>query len=57
VWLTSTEKLPRRVRLVATGTSGHGSIPRLDNAVTPVASAVQKIGTWEMRLTQKSNRA
>ena len=48
VLISSTEKLPRRVRLVATGTSGHGSIPRLDNAVTHLASAVQKIGTWEM---------
>jgi acetylornithine deacetylase/succinyl-diaminopimelate desuccinylase-like protein len=48
ILISSTEKLPRRVRLVATGTSGHGSIPRLDNAVTHLASAVQKIGTWEM---------
>jgi acetylornithine deacetylase/succinyl-diaminopimelate desuccinylase-like protein len=48
VLITSTEKVPRRVRLIATGTSGHGSIPRLDNPVTHLASAVQKIGTWEM---------
>ena len=27
------EKLPARVRLVATGTAGHGSVPRLDNAL------------------------
>ena len=31
VQIATTEKVPRRVRLVATGTSGHGSIPRLDN--------------------------
>lgn len=48
VQIATTEKLPRRVRLVATGTSGHGSIPRLDNAVTHLAGAVQKIGTWNM---------
>ena len=48
VQIATTEKVPRRVRLVATGTSGHGSIPRLDNAVTHLASAVQKIGTWNM---------
>ena len=48
VQITTTEKVPRRVRLVATGTSGHGSVPRLDNAVTHLASAVQKIGTWNM---------
>jgi acetylornithine deacetylase/succinyl-diaminopimelate desuccinylase-like protein len=48
VQITTTEKVPRRIRLVATGTSGHGSIPRLDNAVTHLAGAVQKIATWEM---------
>ena len=46
------EKIPARVRLVATGTSGHGSVPRLDNAVIHLAAAVRKVGTWEtpMRL-------
>jgi len=46
------EKLPARARLVATGTSGHGSVPRLDNALVHLAGAVQKVGTWEtpMRL-------
>ena len=54
VQISTTEKVPRRVRLIATGTSGHGSVPRLDNAVTHLASAVQKIGTWEtpMRLNE-----
>src|SRR5579864_2029573 len=52
VEITSAEKVPRRVRLVANGTSGHGSIPRLDNAVIHVAAAVNKVGTWQtpMRL-------
>jgi acetylornithine deacetylase/succinyl-diaminopimelate desuccinylase-like protein len=46
------EKLPARVRLVARGTSGHGSVPRLDNALVHLAGAVQKLGAWEtpMRL-------
>lgn len=48
VQVTTTEKVPRRIRLVATGTSGHGSVPRLDNAVTHLAGAVQKIGTMEL---------
>ena len=54
VQIATTEKVPRRVRLIATGTSGHGSVPRLDNAVTHLASAVEKIGTWEtpMRLNE-----
>jgi acetylornithine deacetylase/succinyl-diaminopimelate desuccinylase-like protein len=48
------EKLPARVRLVVNGTSGHGSVPRLDNAVVHLAGAVQKVGTWEtpMRLNE-----
>jgi acetylornithine deacetylase/succinyl-diaminopimelate desuccinylase-like protein len=46
------EKLPARVRLVATGTAGHGSVPRLDNALIHLSAAVEKIGQWEtpMRL-------
>src|SRR6202042_2396697 len=46
------EKLPARVRLVATGTSGHGSVPRLDNALIHLGAAVEKVGRWEtpMRL-------
>jgi acetylornithine deacetylase/succinyl-diaminopimelate desuccinylase-like protein len=46
------EKLPARVRLVATGSSGHGSVPRLDNALIHLGAAVEKVGRWEtpMRL-------
>src|SRR5215468_2734230 len=43
----TTEKVPKRARLVAHGTSGHGSVPRTDNAVVHLAAAVGKIGTWE----------
>jgi acetylornithine deacetylase/succinyl-diaminopimelate desuccinylase-like protein len=52
VQIATTEKAPRRVRLVAKGTSGHGSVPRLDNALTHLGNAVHKVGTWEtpMRL-------
>ena len=48
------EKLPARARLIATGTSGHGSVPRLDNALVHLAGAVEKVGTWEtpMRLNE-----
>jgi acetylornithine deacetylase/succinyl-diaminopimelate desuccinylase-like protein len=41
------EKLPARVRLVATGTAGHGSVPRLDNALIHLGAAVEKVGRWE----------
>jgi acetylornithine deacetylase/succinyl-diaminopimelate desuccinylase-like protein len=46
------EKIPARARLVATGQSGHGSIPRLDNALIHLSAAVEKLGRWEspMRL-------
>jgi acetylornithine deacetylase/succinyl-diaminopimelate desuccinylase-like protein len=43
----TTEKVPKRARLVANGTSGHGSVPRVDNAVVHLGTAVGKIGTWE----------
>jgi len=46
------EKVPARVRLVANGTSGHGSVPRSDNALIHLGTAVEKVGKWEtpMRL-------
>lgn len=52
VSLGTAEKVPARVRLVARGTSGHGSVPRLDNPLLHLGAALQKIGAWEtpMRL-------
>jgi acetylornithine deacetylase/succinyl-diaminopimelate desuccinylase-like protein len=52
VAVETTEKIPRGLNLVAKGTSGHGSMPRLDNAVTHLAAAVAKVGSWQppMRL-------
>jgi len=47
VQVGTTEKVPRRARLVATGSSGHGSVPRIDNPVVHLGVAVAKIGTWE----------
>jgi acetylornithine deacetylase/succinyl-diaminopimelate desuccinylase-like protein len=46
------EKLPRGVRLIARGQSGHASVPVLDNPITHLAQAVARLGTWEtpMRL-------
>ena len=41
------EKVPARARLVATGTAGHGSVPRLDNALVHLSAAVEKVGRWE----------
>src|SRR3954451_24067443 len=52
VEIAATEKVPRRAKLIATGTSGHGSRPRRDNAIVHLATAVSRIGNWEppMRL-------
>jgi len=54
VWVQTTEKMPRRVTLVARGTAGHGSMPRLDNAVSILARAVARADAWqtEMRLNE-----
>jgi acetylornithine deacetylase/succinyl-diaminopimelate desuccinylase-like protein len=52
VTISTTEKVPRRVKLVAHGEAGHGSVPRPDNAVSHLAMAVAKIAAWQppMRL-------
>lgn len=47
VGVQTSEKVAIDVDVIATGTSGHGSIPRTDNAVTHLASAMAKIGTYE----------
>ena len=54
VGVQTTEKMPRRVTLVARGTAGHGSRPRIDNAVATLARAVAKADAWEteMRLNE-----
>lgn len=52
VEIAATEKVARRAKLIATGTSGHGSRPRRDNAIVHLSTAVSKVGAWEppMRL-------
>ena len=50
VAIATTEKFPMRVRLVAHGTAGHGSVPRLDNAVSALARAVGRLGAWQSPL-------
>lgn len=54
VGVATTEKVPRAMRLIARGTSGHGSQPRPDNPVVRLAAAVAKLGTWQpaMRLNE-----
>ena len=54
VGIETTEKVPRRVTLVARGTPGHGSKPTMENAVVILANAVAKAGAWqtEVRLNE-----
>ena len=47
VGIETTEKMPRRVTLVARGTPGHGSKPTLDNAVVTLANAIAKAAAWQ----------
>lgn len=44
--VSTAEKSGRGVWLKARGTAGHGSTPRLDNAVIRLANAVSKVGAW-----------
>jgi acetylornithine deacetylase/succinyl-diaminopimelate desuccinylase-like protein len=43
----TTEKNPRVVRLIARGSSGHGSVPRPDNPVAHLGRAVGKLLDWQ----------
>jgi acetylornithine deacetylase/succinyl-diaminopimelate desuccinylase-like protein len=47
VGIETTEKMPRRVTLVARATPSHGSMPTLQNAVLILANAVSRSGTWQ----------
>jgi acetylornithine deacetylase/succinyl-diaminopimelate desuccinylase-like protein len=47
VLITTTEKTPLEVRLVARGPASHGSRPTQDNAVLHLARAVAKVGSWQ----------
>jgi acetylornithine deacetylase/succinyl-diaminopimelate desuccinylase-like protein len=54
VAITTAEKVPRGVRLIARGPSGHASRPSGDNAVVRLAAALAKLGEWRtpMRLNE-----
>lgn len=50
VGVATTEKIPRGMRLVARGISGHGSVPRPDNPVVHLAAAVARVGGYQPRM-------
>lgn len=50
----TTEKIPNRIRLIARGVAGHGSVPLRSNAVVHLARAIANIADWQtpMRLNE-----
>jgi len=58
VAVSTTQKVPRGFSLIAKGTSGHGSAPRVYNAIAHLAAAVDKVARWEapMRLNETTRR-
>jgi len=51
VGVQTTEKMPRRVTLIARATAGHGSVPRTDNAVAAIARAVARADAWHTEMS------
>ena len=50
--VSTSEKIPHTIRLVARGTAGHGSVPLQTNAIVHLSQAIAKVATWRtpMRL-------
>lgn len=44
--ISTTEKEPRAVEIIARGPAGHGSVPRQTNVVAHLSNAVGKIASW-----------
>lgn len=48
VGVQASEKVAYNVTVTATGSSGHGSLPKPDNAVVHLAAAVEKLGMFQV---------
>jgi acetylornithine deacetylase/succinyl-diaminopimelate desuccinylase-like protein len=48
VGVQASEKVAYNVTVTATGSSGHGSLPKPDNAVVHLAAAVAKLGAYQV---------
>ena len=57
VAVSTTQKVPRGFSLIAHGTSGHGSAPRMDNAIAHLAAAVTKAAQTFFTATLRRNLA
>lgn len=49
--VSTTEKIPRAIELIARGPAGHGSVPLSGNAVAHLAQAVAKFASWRPPVT------
>ncbi|EQB62712.1 MAG: peptidase M20 [candidate division Zixibacteria bacterium RBG-1] len=47
IGVQNTEKVPYNVRLVASGTSGHASVPLKDNCIFALSKALEKLSNWQ----------
>jgi len=47
VGIQTSEKVSVNLTVICTGTSGHGSMPRADNAIVHLSEAIAKIGQYE----------
>jgi acetylornithine deacetylase/succinyl-diaminopimelate desuccinylase-like protein len=48
IGIQASEKVSYNITVTATGPSGHGSMPRPENAVVHLAAAIEKIGTYQV---------
>jgi acetylornithine deacetylase/succinyl-diaminopimelate desuccinylase-like protein len=48
IGIQASEKVSYNITVTSTGPSGHGSMPRPDNAVVHLAAAIEKIGTYQV---------
>jgi acetylornithine deacetylase/succinyl-diaminopimelate desuccinylase-like protein len=48
VGVQASEKVAYNVTVIATGPSGHASMPRPENAIVHLAAAIQKLGTYQV---------
>ena len=48
VGVQASEKVAYNVTVTATGSSGHGSLPKPDNAVVHLSAAIEKLGTYQV---------
>lgn len=47
VGVQTAEKVPKGLKLIARGSSGHGSMPRADNAIVRLGAAIAKVGAYQ----------